>query len=201
MPSHVRQLHKVPTVPISTQPELQATTGYARDAFLTTRKNAPLTHLIYTDSKEVRRICSDTKHTGIALQALKLAFTSLRSSGQTCTLQKSDAPPTSRWLLPHYLSAPYPSATSLVGKPFWFAKSRRDPTDSASSATVPWERQRESVIWAWYLPKLPLQDRPLCRGLLMFLGDPMAPPLEDRLLATTRRTRPPPPSTSMTAAA
>ncbi|KAG0412808.1 hypothetical protein HPB47_010042 [Ixodes persulcatus] len=85
--SQGRQLYRAPTLPISTQAELQAIIEYARDALLTAQENAPLTHLIYTGSQEEHRICFDTKHTGIALQELHPAVTSLRSSGHQVNIR------------------------------------------------------------------------------------------------------------------
>ncbi|KAG0426135.1 hypothetical protein HPB47_026739 [Ixodes persulcatus] len=57
---------------------------------------------------------------------------------------------------------------------------------------------------AWACPDtiIPAEHAPeLWRGLVMFLRDPMAPPLGDWVLATTRRSRPTPHSPSRTTAA
>ncbi|KAG0430883.1 hypothetical protein HPB47_022292 [Ixodes persulcatus] len=79
--AQARHLHTTTTPPLSTQAELQAITDYARDALLTAKEDAPVTHIIYTDSQAAHQICSDTKYTGPTLYELKVAVSSLRASG------------------------------------------------------------------------------------------------------------------------
>ncbi|KAG0423480.1 hypothetical protein HPB47_000747 [Ixodes persulcatus] len=79
--AQARHLHTTTTPPLSTQAELQAITDYARDAILTAKEDAPVTHIIYTGSQAAHQICSDTKYTGPTLYELKVAVSSLRASG------------------------------------------------------------------------------------------------------------------------
>ncbi|KAG0435908.1 hypothetical protein HPB47_018248 [Ixodes persulcatus] len=78
--AQARHLHTTTTPPLSTQAELQAITDYARDALLTAKEDAPVTHIIYTDSQAAHQICSDTKYTGPTLYELKVAGLSSSSS-------------------------------------------------------------------------------------------------------------------------
>ncbi|KAG0440097.1 hypothetical protein HPB47_016406 [Ixodes persulcatus] len=79
--AQARHLHTTTTPSLSTQAELKAITDYARDALLTAKEDAPVTHIIYTDSQAAHQICSDTKYTGPTLYELKVAVSSLRASG------------------------------------------------------------------------------------------------------------------------
>ncbi|XP_040063063.3 uncharacterized protein LOC120837624 [Ixodes scapularis] len=120
--AQARYLHTTATPPLSTQAELQAITDYARDALLTAKEDAPVTHIIYTDSQAAHHICSDTKYTGPTLHELKVAVSSLRASGHQFII---------RWV-PAYCGIPGNEKAHRLARAHLLSALAKGPSSSSS---------------------------------------------------------------------